>query len=193
MKLNLFFPIILLAFISLTSATCGSEKKATETVAAPKPLENTPEPNPFNAAHVFNEERADTVQGTRQVKAPPRQQFIDVHQIPPTNTSRKAYLGSGLWYPVMAYQSSDTTVHHNYLGKFLNFKPDFTFDILEKNKIVNSGKWNFDDDKMLIYLSCPNPYFNNTWKIMEKGFTMIWIGQTQENVSGMQIRWNCQK
>lgn len=182
--------LLIFSLFTLFAAQCGSEKKAT----APTSVSSETRPKTGADGNLtFDENRPDTVQGTRQVAAPPTQHKIDVHSIPKANTSRRGYMGAGQWYAVMAYQASDTTVHKQYLGRFLKFKDDLTFDILQNGQVAGGGEWNFDDEKMLVYLSSPNPYFNNTWKVMEKGFTMVWIGQTAENRTGMQIRWNCQK
>lgn len=164
---------------------CKQQKNTEAITASPKNQQNNPTAN--ENAHT------EIVQGTHQSATPPPEQTINVRAIPPTNTSRKTYLNTGEWFPVMAFQASDTTIHKQYLGKKLKFKTDFTFNILENGKVVGGGEWNFDDEKMVVYLSSTNPYYNNTWKVMEKGFTMIWIGQTPENKTGMQIRWDCDK
>lgn len=183
----------LMALPALLAATCKNGEKSAQTTndAAPAypPIE-APDPNlpVYRASHVFNEARADTAQGTVQVKKPPVQHVVPVNEIKAPNTSRRTYLNTGWWFPKMAFQTSDTTIHHNYLGKFLKFRPDQTFDIIKDGKVVDSGHWNFDDDRWIFYLSCHDPYWNNTWKVMEKGFTMILIGQTELNYSGIQIR-----
>ena len=58
----------------------------------------------------------------------------------------------------------------------------------DDKKVLETGQWNYDDAHSILYLSCKDPYLNNTWKVMEKGFVMVWIGDTEQNKSGIQIR-----
>ncbi|MBP6812695.1 MAG: hypothetical protein KA138_14305 [Saprospiraceae bacterium] len=142
----------------------------------------------IKASHVIEGERADTVQGTLQIHKAPRMVQVPVDAFPPPSASKKAYLSTGWWHLNMAYQPSDTTVHHQYQSKWLKFREDQTFDLLVKGKIVDTGRWNFDAAKNEILLSCKDPYINNSWGVQEKGFVMIWKGNTSINVTGIQVR-----
>lgn len=189
---NLIKLSALAAFLMLSAATCkNSEKAAQPTAAAAEPSQTEQkgaQADGYHAAHAFNSERADTAAGILQVKEPPTQHIVPVNEIKPPNTSRRAYMGTGWWFPKMAIQPTDTSIHRQYLGKFMKFRDDQTFDIIQQGKVAETGHWNFDDDKYILYLSCRDPYLNNTWKVMEKGFTMILLGQTSLNFSGIQIR-----
>lgn len=140
------------------------------------------------ASHVIDGDRADTIQGTYQVHEPPKMVVVPIDAFPPPTASKKAYLSTGWWHLNMAYQPSDTTIHHNYQSKWLVFREDQTFDILIGGKPVDSGRWNFNSENNEIMLSCHDPYINNTWKVQEKGFVMIWKGNTSINVTGIQVR-----
>ncbi len=183
MKLNIFL-FVLVAVVGW--ATCKNLKKAQsgETAA----VEAAPSgPSGWNASRVIKGSNPDTA-GTYQVKEPPQLVNVPVDALPPATASHKAYLSSGYWHLNMAFQPSDTTVHHNYQSKWLQFRQDQTFDILIKGKVAGSGRWNWDANKNEIYLSCKDPYINNTWTVIDKGFVMIWKGNTAINVTGIQVR-----
>ena len=186
MKLNILL-FVLVAVVGW--ATCKNLKKAQSeaTAAVEQPSSTTSGPSGWNASRVIKGSNPDTA-GTYQVKEPPQLVNVPVDALPPATASHKAYLGSGYWHLNMAFQPSDTTVHHNYQSKWLQFRQDQTFDILIKGKVAGSGRWNWDADKNEIYLSCNDPYINNTWTVIDKGFVMIWKGNTAINVTGIQIR-----
>lgn len=144
-------------------------------------------PEGWRASRVIEGSNPDSA-GTYQVKEPPRFVKVPVDALPPPTASHRAYLSTGYWHLNMAFQPSDTTVHYNYQHKWLRFREDQTFDVLINRKIVDTGRWNWDAAKNEIYLSCNDPYINNTWSVTDKGFVMIWKGNTALNVTGIQIR-----
>lgn len=113
---------------------------------------------------------------------------VPVDEIKPPSASRVAFLTTGWWNFNMALHPNDSLIHLNYQHKWLKFKENQVFDVLIKGQVVDTGRWNFDDQNNIIYLSCKDPYINNTWTVMEKGFVMIWIGNTAINTTGTQIR-----
>jgi hypothetical protein len=113
---------------------------------------------------------------------------VPVDEIKPPSASRVAFLTTGWWNFNMALHPNDSLIHLNYQHKWLKFKENQIFDVLIKGQVVDTGRWNFDDQNNIIYLSCKDPYINNTWTVMEKGFVMIWIGNTAINTTGTQIR-----
>lgn len=141
---------------------------------------------PMRVAHVLGSN--DDAAGTVQVTTPPNPVTVPMDRLPTASTSRKAYLSSGWWHLDMAFSPSDTMVHVNYKPKWLKFREDQTFDILINNAVVESGKWNWDEATNQIYIACKDPYLNNTWKVNDRGFLMIWLGNTDINVTGIQIR-----
>lgn len=188
MKLNILLGILVLA---LGYLTCKSLKKTTpEPPQAAQPAPTTQDQGRgynWNASHVVHGDNPDGA-FTKQIQEPPRMVAVPVDALPPASASRRAYLSTGWWHLNMAFQPSDTLVHHNYQSKWLHFREDQTFDILINNKVVDTGRWNWDEAKNEIYLSCKDPYINNTWQVMDKGFVMIWKGNTELNVTGIQVR-----
>ena len=186
MKVNIFLAILV---VVLGWVTCKNLQKSqeTETVSQAQPNPEEQGPPGWNASRVINEYHPDSA-GTYQVKAPPRMVNVPVDALPPATASHRAYLSGGYWHLNMAYQPSDTTVHENYQHKWLKFREDQTFDILVKGKPVDTGRWNWDETKNEIYLSCKDPYVNNTWAVKENGPMMIWRGNTSIHVTGNQIR-----
>lgn len=184
MKMNIILSILVAV---MGWATCKNLQKsqATETAAPEQPEASGP--YGWKASRVIEGNNPDSA-GTFQIKEPPRRVNVPVDALPPATASHKAYLSTGYWHLNMAFQPSDTSVHHNYQSKWLKFREDQTFDVLIKGKIVDSGRWNWDDLKNEIYLSCNDPYINNTWMVTDKGFVMIWKGNTAINVTGIQIR-----
>lgn len=186
MKLNLLLALLVAV---MGWATCKNLKKSqTETDAAPAAQPETQADLPgWRASRVVQGNNPDSA-GTYQIKEPPRMVNVPVDALPPATASHKAYLSSGYWHLNMAFQPSDTTIHHNYQSKWLKFREDQTFDVLIKGKVVDTGRWNWDAAKNEIYISCKDPYINNTWSVIDKGFVMIWKGNTELNVTGIQVR-----
>jgi hypothetical protein len=183
MKINLILSAIVAVF---GYATCKNLHKTTPEVAKPTPTQDISESYGWKASRVAGSNPDSAF--TYQTKEPPRMVDVPMGLLPPANASRKSYLSGGYWNFVMAYQPSDTTVHLNYQPKWIKFREDQTFDILVKNKVVDTGKWGWDETNNEIYLSCKDPYINNTWGIKTSGFTMIWKGNTSLNVTGIQAR-----
>ena len=185
MKLNIILSLLVAV---LGWATCKNLQK-NKTTETPLPEQNKPVAGPsgWAASRVIDGNNPDSA-GTFQVKEPPRHVDVPIDALPPATASHKAYLSTGYWHLNMAYQPSDTTVHVHYQQKWLKFREDQTFDILIKGKAVESGRWNWDETKNEIYLSCRDPYINNTWAVIEKGFVMVWKGNTALNVTGIQVR-----
>jgi len=189
MKLNIFLGILV---VCLGYLTCKNLQK---TAPAPVTAEEAPvvaeddAPSGYNwkASHVIHGENPDTAP-TLQIGRAPKRVEVPIDALPPATASHKAYLSTGWWNMSMAYQPSDTLVHRHYQGKWLRFREDQTFDILVKNKVVDTGRWNWDENKSEIYLSCKDPYINNTWHVTDRGFLMIWKGNTDLNVTGIQVR-----
>jgi hypothetical protein len=122
-----------------------------------------------------------------------KQNVVDVNSIPPASASKRAFLASGSWTFLAAVQPSDSLVFKQFEGQKLVFKEDMTFEVYQNEKLDGEGLWNFDSEKSVIYLSSKFPYLNTTWKVMERYFTMIWIGQTDTNSSGIQLKIVCNK
>lgn len=185
MKLNLLLAVLVTV---MGWITCKNLQKSQDAAAPDVEASNQQEgPSGWNASRVIHEYQPDSA-GTYQSKEPPRLVNVPIDALPPATASHKAYLSSGYWHMNMAYQPSDTTVHENYQHKWLKFREDQTFDILVNGKVVDTGRWNFDEDNYEIYLSCRDPYINNSWKVIEKGYLMIWKGNTSLNVTGIQVR-----
>ncbi len=184
MRINILLGIIVIAVGILTCKNL-QKAKTEETAATPAAEEKQ---LGLRASHVIDEERPDTVQGTYQVRQAPKMVQVPVDVLPPPSASKKAYLSTGWWHLNMAFQPSDTTIHHNYQAKWLQFREDQTFDVLIKGKVVDTGRWNYDSVKNEILLSCKDPYINNSWGVQDKGFVMIWKGNTSLNVTGIQVR-----
>ncbi len=184
MKLNILLGIVVIAVGILT---CKNLQKTTAVAPSPEPVQEEKQYG-MKASHVIEGERADTVQGTLQIHKAPKMVQVPVDVLPPPSASKKAYLSTGWWHLNMAYQPSDTTIHNHYQSKWLHFREDQTFDILIKGKIVDTGRWNYDSEHNEILLSCKDPYINNSWGVQDKGFVMIWKGNTSINVTGIQVR-----
>lgn len=189
MKINILLAILVVATGYLT---CKNLQKTPVTPSAAPTAAIPPEQDPRNslgwkASHVVEGDNPDAAY-TKQIQEPPLMVNVPIDAIPPASASRRAYLSTGWWHLNMAFQPSDTLIHHKYQSKWLRFREDQTFDILLKNKVVDTGRWNWDEAKNEIYLSCKDPYVNNTWFVTDKGFVMIWKGNTAINVTGIQVR-----
>lgn len=182
MKVNILIGIVLLAVIYLTCKNFQKSQTAEAPVAA------TPTPPPSNGRYlkIFGEDTDSTDQ--IQFSEPPPYVDVPWGKVTPPSTSRRAFMITGWWNPVTGISPTDSTIYRNYKPKWLKFREDQTFDILVQNKVVDTGHWAFDETKFILYLACNDPYFNNTWSIKERGFRMILIGNTDLNITGIQIR-----
>ena len=167
MRVNI---ILAVAALVLGYITCKNFQKTSDASSAPAPAATTP-----------------------PSAAPPKPHYttipVDRPGLAPT-ASRKAYLATGYWSITTAVTSNDSTLRPQYESKWFQFREDMTFDILAKGKPKVSGRWNFDEKREELYLSCEDAYLNNTWKVIGNGFSMVWIGNTAYNSSGYQLRIN---
>ncbi|MBK9337102.1 MAG: hypothetical protein IPM98_11200 [Lewinellaceae bacterium] len=186
MKLNIALGI-LVAIMSWVTCKNLQKSQTVEPAPAATAAPSDPGPNGWNAARVVGEARPDTA-GINQVSRAPRMVHVPVDALPPASASHKAYLASAYWHLSQAVQPTDTSVHHNYQKKWLRFREDQTFDILADGQTLDTGRWNWDQVKNEIYLSCNDPYVNNTWVVNDRSFVMIWKGNTALNVTGIQIK-----
>ena len=195
MKINI---VLALIAIVLGYATCKTFKK-TEPAADPATTQVIPEEhagdqdaaNNFKAAHVLSY-NADTAPPVQIHRAPARVN-VPIATLPKPTASRKAYLSTGWWHCNDAMVGTDSLLARNYKSKFMKFREDQTFDLMIKGKVVETGQWAFDEAKNQIYISCKDTYLNNSWQLQDKGFVMIWKGNTDINVTGIQIRVICSK
>lgn len=186
MKINLILGI---AVIVLGYVTCKNIQKTqdqTPPPAASKPVseESGLAWKTSKVVHGDNPNSAYSHQSTEI----PRHVDVPWDKITKATTSRRAFMSTGWWTAKMAYQPTDTTVHVNYLNKWFLFAEDQSFKIYIDGKEVDNGHWAFDDDKKIMYISCNDTYFNNSWALQERGFRMIWRGNTDLNITGIQIR-----
>jgi hypothetical protein len=203
MKINI---VLALIAVGLGYATCKNfSKQETPAAAANEsgltPISDLSKPqiNGFkqeqasdrHAAHILgsNPDTAPPV----QVRRVPDRVNVNIEAVGKASASRKAYLGTGWWHCNMAMSAVDSTIHVNYKPKFMKFREDQTFDVLIKGKVVDTGRWAYDDAKNQIHLSCKDNYLNNSWQVQDKGFVMIWKGNTDLNSTGIQVRVICSK
>jgi hypothetical protein len=186
MKFNLILGALL---VMVSYLTCKNFQKTPAVASSQTPATEEYSTKGYNwrASHVIEGSNPDSA-GTYQIKKAPAHVNVPWDKIEAPSTSRKAFMSTGWWISKYAYQPSDTLVHLNYQTKTLKFREDQTFDIFEKDKLQETGHWAFEDSKKLLYLSCKNTYFNNTWKVQENGFRMVLLGNTDLNVTGIQIR-----
>lgn len=186
MRLNILLSILVAV---MGWATCKNFQKTqtAEPAATTAPEPETTTSQSWDAARVSGEARPDTA-GINQVSEAPRLVTVPVDALPPASASHKAYLSSGYWHLSHALQPIDTTIYKHYQSKWLRFRDDQTFDILMDGKVADTGRWNWDVAKNEIYLSCKDPYVNNTWVVNDRSFVMIWKGNTAINVTGIQIK-----
>ena len=186
MKFNLILGVLLVMISYLTCKNFQKTPDAAQVQTAETEEYSTKGYN-GRASHVIEGSNPDSA-STYQMKKAPAHVNVPWDKIEPPSTSRKAFMSTGWWVSRYAFQPSDTTVHLNYMTKTLKFREDQTFDIFEKDKLQESCNWAFDDNKKVLFLSCKNTYFNNSWKVQENGFRMVLLGNTDLNVTGIQIR-----
>ncbi|MBU6342936.1 MAG: hypothetical protein KGS48_15690 [Bacteroidetes bacterium] len=184
MKWNILLAI---AVVVMAYVTCKSLQKPAPAPQAEQLPVATDGGLPWNASKVIKGDNPDAAY-TYQSKQIPRHVDVPWDKITKPSTSRRAFMATGWWTPKMAYQPSDTTVHQYYMGKWFRFAEDQTFNIFKDGKIIDQGHWAWDDDNKIMYLSCNDPWFNNSWLTQERGFRMVWKGNTDLNFTGIQVR-----
>jgi len=190
MKVNLFLAALV---VVASYATCKNLQKSVAPANQPVDETSNYSNSGYNwkASHVIEGDNPEP--GIYQIAQTPARVLVPWDKITPPSTSRRAFMATGWWNIRMAYQPSDTTVHIHYEGKSLKFREDQTFDILQDGKVQESGHWSYDDPNKILYIACNNTYFNNSWKLQENGFRMVWIGNTDINVTGIQMRMDGSK
>lgn len=187
-KIGFCFITFCLAWMGCKQAnsTISSDQKTAETAqTGENPLSN------WKVNHVYGS-NPDSAR-TRQVQEAPPYFEVPVNKVKPCSESRRAYMNTGWWHCSAAFQGADTLIRKQYEGKWIKFNTDLTFDILIKGVKTGSGKWAYDEEKNEIFISCKDTYLNNSWAVMEKGFVMIWKGNTELNTMGTQVRVICSK
>lgn len=173
MKLNL-----MLSFVLAVSSVMGCKNAQKSAVA-----EGASAQNAASAANAGD----SAVPATAPTSPAPRLVQVPIDELPPATASRRAYFSTN-WWNINAAVGNDDMLVSNYRHKWMKFREDQTFDILIGEKVVDTGRWNYDETKDEIYLSCKDPYINNTWAVKTSGFRMIWVGNTYLNSSGYQLR-----
>lgn len=175
MKFN-NLPILLSALLLFIGSACKNAQKSAESATPAAP-----------AAVAAEKNETAATPATPPPAPAPRLVQVPVDDLPPATASRRAYFSTN-WWNVNAAVGNDDMLISNYRHKWLKFREDQTFDIVVNSKVVDTGRWNYDESKDEIYLSCKDPYINNTWAVKTSGFRMIWVGNTYLNSSGYQLR-----
>ncbi len=118
---------------------------------------------------------------------------ITLSQVPKASASITAYLNTGVWHCFGATQPGNTDFQASFRPTDLLFNLDGTVQIQQNGATISSGHWAYDDAQNLIYISSPLPELNSSWKVLSQGFRMVWLGNTDLNKSGVQIRWDSHK
>lgn len=115
---------------------------------------------------------------------------IDLSHVPKASASKTAYLNTGKWHCFGATQPGVADFQEGFRPTDLLFNTDGTVLIQQNETTLGNGRWAFDDAQNLIYISSSLPELNSSWKVLDKGFRMVWLGNTEINKSGAQIRWD---
>ena len=90
--------------IVLVIVTCKNLQKSGQDTPPQMVEEQAPAgPSGWKASHVIEGNNPDSA-GTLQIKTPPRYVEVPWQSVTPPNSSRRAYLATGWWYPIMAFQ-----------------------------------------------------------------------------------------
>ena len=58
--------------------------------------------------------------------------------------------------------------------KWLVFKPDQTLEIYLNKQKIDGGRWAYDEEKDVIFLSCKDKAFNNSWRGPDARIATSW-------------------
>lgn len=73
-------------------------------------------------------------------------------------------------------------------NKWLVFKPDQTLEIYQDKLKIDGGRWAYDEANDIVFLSCKDKTFNNSWKTQSFGKNLLLLGNTDLNATGQQFR-----
>jgi hypothetical protein len=187
MRLNLVLAVIAIVLAYITCKNLQKSRSETPAaVVAPAPVEEAPTPGGLNVARVIQGDGSGDLTALR--RQPPKLVEVKMDHLPRATTSRRVYMSEHWWHTDRAEQPTDSMLYLKYQTKWLKFREDQTFDVIEHGKVTTTGQWNFDEENKELYMSCKDPYINNSWKVKEKGIVMIWYGNTSINATGYQVR-----
>ena len=130
---------------------------------------------------------------TSTAQNPNAVQPIDLSKLPAVSASKKAYMATNHWACAGAEHPTDDSVANEYRFSEITFSEDMTFQANDQGEPRVQGTWGYDEEKMLVYLSSTDLFFNTSFKVKEAGFRMVWIGNTDINKTGVMMRWDNHK
>jgi hypothetical protein len=114
---------------------------------------------------------------------------IPTVQKKPLSASKMAFLTEQNFLVTLAAGSAEELIFEkHYKNRWLVLQKDQTFQIFNDAVVENTGKWAYDEDKELIFMSTANAYFNNSWKCQSFKKNLLMLGNTDLNSTGIQIR-----
>lgn len=166
MKLNLLLTVVALALGYYTY------KKRSTTPASVPTMEVTPAaPTPDPPS------------------VPPAMVEVPKQKLPAPAAKRRTQLCEGWWYFHNVNSPTDKRIAEAYRNKMLKFYPDQRMEVLVKGEVQHYGWWNFDEQAKVFYLSCPDPYINNTWQVpIEEPHSLVLLGDTELNKTGIRFK-----
>jgi hypothetical protein len=118
---------------------------------------------------------------------------ISLNHLPKPSASKSAFLSTGRWHCFAAMRPNDAQFQNSFPVTDLKFSQDGSVVIYADSTVLANGQWAVDEAKNQIFISSTIEGLNTSWKVLEKGFRMVWIGNTELNIHGDQIRWDCHK
>ncbi len=114
---------------------------------------------------------------------------VPVSSLAPPSASRVEFFTKQNFYFAMAARSSEPGIFEKqYKDKWLVFKADQNFEIYQKSNLVGTGRWTFRESDSNLFLSCDDPYINNSWKFQNMPAAALLLGNTDLNKTGIQAR-----
>ncbi len=100
----------------------------------------------------------------------------------------------GLWEVQFALGSGNVdkdALANEYVGRWLNLKPDNTFESGKWQESSNTGNWSYDAETKIVTIHYDKPEtIGFEWRIQGKGDRMVWLGNTPNNKKGTQLSLN---
>lgn len=88
----------------------------------------------------------------------------------------------------MFTSASGAKMAEHVKDKWLVFKPDQTLEIYHNKQKIDGGRWAYDEEKDVVFLSCKDRAFNNSWRTQQFGKNLLLLGNTDLNVTGQQFK-----
>ncbi len=98
-------------------------------------------------------------------------------------------IDNGVWEFVLVFDGDKMHKPSKDVSSWIDFKLDGTFDYGKGSKVVTTGQYHFDLDKLeLVILDDDKAIGPNVWSVKLTSSAMVWLGNAELTNNGYQIK-----